>query len=284
MNSKIKKYYLLPAIFILGLFLTPCFAIAAVDIDVNFPDPAGSIITETNILPGDFFTRTITITKFSDKANVGLMLRMDRMNSTGMHELESKILVRIQSLSNGQFVFLPGGATEKTLASLYDYLDATNNDAFQFDSISGNIGSTFQYKIWFTFDPLADNHYQGKSTVFDILLGVYSTDLNTDGGHRHSNNNTGSSSDNNSDGGDATVISQTTGASGSATGDATAGADANNMQQGEEPGITKGEQTEATDAEAGYFGWPLYIWFFCALIIFGLMSYGYYFYKLRRIS
>lgn len=160
------------AAFVFSLAFLPSVALAGTNIDTDLP--TGSIITENNILPGDIFSRTVTIIKLNDNLNVGLMLRLDRMNSTGTYNLESEILVKIQRLSDGYFLPLPGGSFEKTLESLYDYTNAANSNAFRFDTISGNANSVFQYKIWFTFDPLADNNYQGKNTEFNVSLGIYS--------------------------------------------------------------------------------------------------------------
>lgn len=174
MKNKFRKikFGYWTAAFVFSLAFLPSVALAGTNIDTDLP--TGSIITENNILPGNVFSRTATITKLNDNPDVGLMLRLDRMNLTGIYNLESKILVKIQRLSDGHFLPLPDGSFEKTLESLYDCMDAANNNAFQFDAISGNANSVFQYKIWFTFDPLADNNYQGKNTEFNVSLGIYS--------------------------------------------------------------------------------------------------------------
>lgn len=173
MKNKFRKikFGYWTAAFILSLAFLPSVVLAATNIDTDLL--TGPIITETSILPGDIFTRVVTVTKLNNGPQ-SLMLRLERKNPIDVYDLEKKILVKIQRLSDGQFLPLPGGVTEKTLESLYAYTDTANNNAFQFDTISGNANSVFQYKIWFTFDPLADNNYQGKNTEFNVSLGIYS--------------------------------------------------------------------------------------------------------------
>lgn len=242
----------------------PRFALAAVDIDTDLP--AGPLISESNILPGNVFVRTVIITKLNATSPLGLMLRLDRTNSTG--NLESKILVRIQRLSNGQFLSLPGGGTEKTLESLYNYIDAANSNAFQFDSISGGASETFSYKLWFTFDSLADNNFQGKTTVFNLSAGIYSAPSTNS-----SSNNGGGGSNNGGGGGGGgtggTLANPILRFLGLANGGATAGAETSN---GEQQGIVEGQAGETPEVAGAVTvceSWPLWVWIL-ALIIFTL--------------
>ena len=166
------KKAIFSGIFTLGILFLPGAVLAAVDIDTDLPT-TGPLVSETNVLPGDVFTRTVTITKTSDASPLSLMIKFTRTNSIETYNLESKILVKIQRLSDDVFLTLPGGGSEATLESLYNYIDAANDNAFGFDTIFGTNGSTFQYKLWFTFDPSTGNEYQKKETVFDISAGIY---------------------------------------------------------------------------------------------------------------
>lgn len=260
--------------FTLGILLFPGSVLAATDIDIDFPTPPGPIITETNILPGNVFTRTVTITKLNDNSDVGLMLRLDRMNSTGTYNLESKILVKIQRLSDSEFLILPGGSKEKTLESLYDYLDSLNSDAFQFDSISGLTNSTYQYKLWFTFDPLTDNNYQGKSTTFDILMGIYTQDATptTDGGGH--NNNNGGGGGGNDPAGAGLASPGLLGLTEAITGPTGGGV----IGPGEVQGAA---EEEVAGAETGCSQWPLWIWILILAAYLGIFN-ALSFYKLKE--
>jgi hypothetical protein len=252
------KKIIFSGIFTLGILFFPGAVLAATDISVAFPNSPGPMITETNILPGDVFTRTVTITKINndDKA---LMLRLDRMNPIGTYNLESKILVKIQRLPGGPFLPLPGGGTEKNLESLYNYLDSSNSDAFQFDSISGLTGSTFQYKMWFTFDPMTDNYYQGKSTTFDILMGIYTaetTDTTDNGGHHHNNGG-------GPPGGPGLLLFT----GGRTTQGQTQGTE---TTEEEKQGVTReGQNPEVAGEITTCKSWPLWVWIL-AIVIFAL--------------
>ncbi|HPN96786.1 MAG TPA: hypothetical protein PLK35_03390 [Candidatus Moranbacteria bacterium] len=196
--DKFKKI-LASSIFSLGILFLPSAVLAGTNIDVDFPDPPGPIITETNILPGDVFQRTVTVTKMND-TNQTLMMRFDADGVTEQYSLAKKMLVKIKRMSGTvEFVDMPNGTKEQTLEELYDYQSGDDDGAFDFDVISGSAGSTFPYQIQFTFDPLTDNNFQGKSTVFDISMGIFSESSNDvddddddddDGHKRHHQNQT----------------------------------------------------------------------------------------------
>jgi hypothetical protein len=149
----------------------PLVAWAGDRIDVDFPDNGGAIVEAENMIPGEAFSRTISVIKHDDD-DVALMLSFDS-SSVETDILAERILVSIKRLSDGVQLLLPNETQEQSLASLYDFVDGENSDAFSFDTISGAANSVYEYDITFTFDPEAGNAYQGKRTVFDISLGVY---------------------------------------------------------------------------------------------------------------
>lgn len=197
--NKFRKNIFWSAIFILGLSFIPAGVFAATNIDTDLP--TGPIITENNILPGDTFSRTVTITKLSDvEKDEVLMIRFDaREEESQPYALSQKILVSIKKVyDNGKLAILPNGTTQQPLEELYDiYADPAdpnnNNGAFEFDTVYGIAGSPFQYQILFTFDPATeDKNFQNSSTVFDISMGIYSNntqaqddDGGDDGHNRH---------------------------------------------------------------------------------------------------
>ena len=153
----------------------PGFAHADDDLmDVTL-DPSGTfgpefIIDESNILPGDSFTRKIIITnKTPETRNVKIRFSSTSYSSfnTG---LESEILVEIKKSNGDPIVFpFPAGTT---LKSLYD--ETAERD---FDTLGS--GALQRYKVIFTFNPLATDQSKTR-TRFDITLGIYSDVVPTD--------------------------------------------------------------------------------------------------------
>lgn len=185
MNSKIKKYYFL-SIFI-SLFILTGSSVYAADVDmVDITlDPSGSfgpgsIISETNILPGDHFSRKITISNKSPDLRL-VMLRFDSASYFDFNNgLESEIQVEIKK-SDGNPVAFPF-SSGMTLRNLYDEVEARNFDIL-------GAGTSQPYEIFFTFDPSVTDQSKNK-TKFDLTLGVESEIYNpsltvtsaTDGG------------------------------------------------------------------------------------------------------
>lgn len=259
------KKVIFSGIFTLGILFLPGAVLAAVDIDTDLP--TGPLVSETNVLPGDVFTRTVTIQKTSDVSPLSLMIKFTRTNSIETYNLESKILVRIQRLSDDVFLTLPGGGTEATLESLYDYIDAANDNAFGFDTISGTSGSTFQYKLWFTFDPSTGNEYQKKETVFDISAGIYTVptilkttdDGDDDDGGRRRRRRGGGGPLTNPTGGFFRGFPGVTGT--------IAGEETNEGESGIAGG--EGENPEIAGEETTCRYWPVWVWIL-SIVVFAL--------------
>lgn len=168
MNSKIKKYFF-SAVFAFVFIMAPEAILAAENIDTDLP--AGSLISESNIMPGDSFSRKITVTKLNDAEQKLLInFKSDNSQEQGLSE---KILVKIKKVSDGQFVNLPNGKSDQSLKELFDYQNE-NSGAFELDLVLGTANSKFEYELQFTFDPATGNEYQGKKTTFDILVGIES--------------------------------------------------------------------------------------------------------------
>lgn len=175
MKKIFGKLFVVGLVFVSGFWLASQKVSAAADlVDVSFG--AGFPIKATNLAPGDVVKSTLTVTKKTRDRQI-LMMKFDRANPLG--GLERKILVKIKRKSDGRFLTIPsqGWSNEKTLRWLYQYQnpDPTNGKAFAFDSITGPIGKSERYEIWFTFDPQAGNSFQNKKTVFDLSVGIFST-------------------------------------------------------------------------------------------------------------
>lgn len=256
-------------IFVVGFLLFPYVALAGTNIDTDLP--TGALITENNILPGDTFSRTVTITKLSGGGQgETLMIRFDASEMDSQpYDLSQKMLVSIKRVYDGNLMTLPNGTTQQPLEELYDiYADPSdpnnNNGAFVFDTIYGVANSTFKYQILFAFDPTAGNDFQLKSTTFDVAIGIYSS-------------NTQAQEDDDDDDGDGhnrhhrravtTSVAPTllsTGVQGT-----TGGTDTTEEQQavkGEEK-ISGGEISGEENAQCRY--WPLWVWIL-SIVVFAL--------------
>ena len=267
---KIKNWF---PVCVLGFLFFPGVILAATNIDTDLPTVP--LITENNILPGDTFSRTVTITKLSDGGrSETLLIRFDAQEAESQaYDLSKKMLVSIKRVYDGKLMILPNGKTQQSLEELYDiYADPNdpnnNNGAFVFDTIYGIANSTFEYQILFTFDPATeDRNFQGQATNFDLSMGIYSSNTQAQaddggggGGHnRHHHKGNGSNAS-----GSSGLINALFNQAGLVTGAA------NGDNQPEVKGeSTPPEGTTEGVSVAACHGWPKWVWIL-ALVIFTL--------------
>ena len=136
------------------------------------------LVFETNILPGDKFTRGFFVKK-KDKFDQVLTMRFKRKMTSRQNILARKINVRLKRISDGKFLRLPNGRTTMSLAGLYAFHDPRYSDSFMFDKIFGSAGSKHEYELTFEFSPKAGNRFQKMMTRFDLSVGIFSKPTGT---------------------------------------------------------------------------------------------------------
>ncbi len=133
-------------------------------VEITGTDP---IIVEDNILPGDSFTRTLTVKNLTVVGqDIALSLDIDTAQGLWFFPdalIEKQLSVRVQRVSDGVFLNLPGGGTTKTLFELSGTVIALGTLA---------PSSQEQYIFSVMFDINADNSYQRTKVVFDLSLGI----------------------------------------------------------------------------------------------------------------
>lgn len=134
------------------VFFAPSGASAGETVDVTFG--AGFPVSESNLMPGDTFSREFTVENKTN-ADQPLMMRLDE--GAGSGTLDKKMLVKI-SWSGGEY-------SAGTLFALY-------GKAFEFDTLGGGVGTSKTYTITFIFNTTAGNEYQNSNVVFDVSVGI----------------------------------------------------------------------------------------------------------------
>jgi len=178
MAKNMKKFALLLGCFALFLLIgNPAQAKSPDKISVFHADgtafSARPLVFETNILPGDTFTRGFHVVK-KDRFDQVLTMGFKRKLTARQNILARKIFVRLRRVSDGKFLRFPNGRTMMTLAGLYAYRDSRYSDAFRFDKIFGPAGSKHEYELIFEFSPRAGNRFQRMMTRFDLSVGIFS--------------------------------------------------------------------------------------------------------------
>jgi len=247
--------------------LTFCFLILparakAANISVTFG--TGFPISETNIAPGQTFSRTFSVTNTSDSDQDLMINFTDQAGNwhTGTNDVENMISVQLQEPDGTIPAVMPNGKTSELLSDLYKY-----SQAFNFDTLlktEKNIG--YNYKLIFTFNPDAGNEYQNKKTVFDLSVGINAQESGSDngggggGGHRHHHHNNGNGNGNGNRNGNnrpGGIINALFNRAGLVAGTGEVNGQNQPEVKGEatpEPGITEGASTTACQ------GWPKWIW------------------------
>lgn len=146
-------------------WVTPAQAIDPDLIDVvEIGGTNNPIIVEGNILPGDKFTRTLTVKNLTTLPQ-DIAVRFD-LDASGQivhvpgFELEERLKVGIKNLTTNTLVTLPGAGKLADLDAMVVPLG----------SLPGN--GTYQYEIVVEFDINAGNEYQRTQVVFDLTLGI----------------------------------------------------------------------------------------------------------------
>lgn len=253
-----KKMFRLfkPAIFILTVFASAAVfasqAQAAPVVSTAFG--AGFPISETNMAPGQIFTRQFTVTNNTGDAQ-SLMINFSKSTDSGIAQ---KISVKIQK-PDATFSVLPNGADTELLSDIYVF-----NNAFVFDTLSGPVGNASTYTLIFNFDINAGNEFQSKETVFDLMVGIDAVPARITSHHHGDGGSSGGG------GGTGGGIITTTVVGGPAG--AVAGAVITTPEQGgqgvgnqEGQGQVAGEETQCSE-------WPLWVWILIMLIYLGLVS------------
>lgn len=163
-KQKMAKYYWL--ILAAVVFSVPSVASADDVIDVVFDPAAG--IHETNIAPGQITIFKFTVTSKSDK-DQDLMFRLSRGAS---NNLDDRMIVQLRQASDGAYLNMPNGLASQILSTI-------NDNTKEFTSLGHRLAET--YEFIFTFDPLAGNEYQGRSSIFDLEVGVDAEDADGNG-------------------------------------------------------------------------------------------------------
>lgn len=155
--------------FALMLWAAPAWAADPDLIDVvEITNTNNPIIVHENILPGDSFTDIMTVKNLTPEVAYDIAMNLDIDTTKGIvwfpnYELEKKIFIKIEKLSNNSFLTLPGGGTETTLYDL-------DGETIALGSIPG--GATEQYKVYAYFDINAGNEYQNTKVYFNLDIGV----------------------------------------------------------------------------------------------------------------
>lgn len=155
------------SLLLLGLCLGWVMPAQAVDpdlIDVVEITGTNPIVVEGNILPGDTFTRTLTVKNLTTIPQ-DIAVRFD-LDADGQivwvpgFELEDVLKVQIKNLTTDAVIALPGAGKLGDL------------DAFvlALGSLPGN--ETYQYQITVEFDINAGNEYQRTQVRFNLMLGI----------------------------------------------------------------------------------------------------------------
>lgn len=212
--------------FSLGMFFVAPKAFADDVIDVSF-DPVGGI-HETNIAPGQITILKFTVASKSDEAQ-DLMLRLSRGEN---NNLDSMMIAQLRRSSDGVYLSMPNGLDSQILNTI-------NNDTFEFTTLGHRLSEI--YELIFTFDPMAGNEYQGKSSIFDLSVGVDAEDADGNGTNGGRANSTVATA------GFFSPVSAT----GSVSGEEVPSGE--NIINGEIPEVAGAENTECSS-------WPLWVW------------------------
>lgn len=236
-------------VFVLVILFFPSVALAENKIDVEYPvgtDIDGGIIfDEDNILPGWETSKIIKVKNKSTTDDTNFYIKFVLQ---GNEKLAKALKLYVIRVSDGSYRI--GGSGDRYT------LKKADGERLYVDKLSKKEGEKYRIKIKFGED--AGNEYQSRTAKFKIKFTIESEEAGA--------------------GTEAEILA----AEGRVvSGNPSEGSEGNEQER--ELGITKGEQTEAINTETGYFGWSLLGWFFCGLIILGLMRYGYYLYKSRRI-
>lgn len=130
-------------------------------VEITGTDP---IIVEGNILPGDTFTRTLTVKNLTSVAqDIAVKFDLDAegqiVRFSGF-ELENVLAVKIKNLTTNTVVILPGTGKLSDLDGAEVVLGSLPGSA------------TYQYEIQVEFDINAGNEYQKTQVKFNLTLGV----------------------------------------------------------------------------------------------------------------
>ncbi|NCN06646.1 MAG: hypothetical protein GW946_02270 [Candidatus Pacebacteria bacterium] len=123
------------------------------------------IFSEENIVPGQSFTRTVKVTNDNKLHSCQLHLRLSESNQADENKLAEKLYVQVFRQNN-----LLLGAPIESGASLTIAQLQAETFARYFWSLPPKVSEVFDLKI--TFDPQADNQYQGTQVATDIAIAI----------------------------------------------------------------------------------------------------------------
>jgi hypothetical protein len=263
--------------FLFGIFsITPkVFADSVSPVSVSLT--SGFPISETNLAPGDIIYREFTVTKNDDTSQDLMILFSETPGDwiTGSYDLKDRMTLKIQK-PNGSFSTLPNGKDEELLKDIYLYQDSGNSNAFKFDTVTGNIGQSYTYKLQFAFDPLAGNEFQAKKTVFGVSVGIFSqppSDVIT------TDNDDGEGDDGGRNGGrrnlPVTGIIRTTNPAVASVGQVGGAEIPSEETIGGKP------SSEVEGVEVGCSEWPFWVWILILIGYVAILNTNFY-YKLRE--
>jgi len=161
--KKHRKLFVFTIILTTGLlFSNSTYAVTEMsgDLTISYPgDPP--LFSELNLAPGDTTTKTITITNDGDTTQ-DIAIAVTDYNDPD--NLASKLNIFIKK---GVVELYGGLSNPKYLSDLFSAGEV------YLATLDSSITTDYDFEI--TFDPEADNNYQGKITIFDFSIGFIGT-------------------------------------------------------------------------------------------------------------
>lgn len=155
--NKYKFTILYLAVFIFCLVI-PFSAMADLDILMNATSSPATLFDEDSVLPGDSFTRSISVTNSEIHS---YHLATKAMNDLDPDGLGEKMTLRIVDDLNHEYF-------SGTLAEFF------TRDAIDLSQIKAGVSRRYDYIVY--FDKNTDNVYQSANILFDIAIGYGTED------------------------------------------------------------------------------------------------------------
>lgn len=165
--AKLSVIAFFTAITVIGLFAAqsrPAGIVQAVgDLVIDWGVPSGSpIFVIGNMLPGDEYERTVTITNNASVARQ-VALRADERSNPGIFPAVLNL-----TLVEGSNVLYGGSGDPKTLQDLFN--DTATPSTLPLFTLNSN--QTKNLKIKIVFQESAENEYQNLQVIFDLIIGL----------------------------------------------------------------------------------------------------------------
>lgn len=148
--------------FVAPKFLNPNTAYAVGDLNVVWGVPDGApIFVVANTLPGDVETRSVDVVNSASSARPVAVRGIEQGGDTLKDVLEIVI-------SEGATDLYGGTLGTKTLAQFF--IDSSGPDGIPLSTLAPLASTTYVFEV--TFPASAGNEFQGKSAIFDLIIGI----------------------------------------------------------------------------------------------------------------